>query len=155
MHRQSFHSTKPVSQFDLVQDDNENNNKQSELISEESIKIKVANKHYQYLEHLLINYDTFKSSKKKSLIDEKFVQTDVQKLGDRFLKSNFEIRSLKDYFSQDTWHAVLNVVSLKVKLSTCLCCNELCLKECVMCSQCYQWFVSLLYYICKYLYLID
>ena len=63
MHRQSFHSTKPVSQFDLVQDDNENNNKQSELISEESIKIKVANKRYQYLEHLLINYDTFKSSK--------------------------------------------------------------------------------------------
>ncbi len=102
------------------------------------IRIKVDHKHYHYLEQLLTNYKSFKPCKKKVLIDENCVQTDAQNWAPASCKQVFRI--LKDYFTEDAWLAVLNLYSVKVKLSSCLICTEMCLKEYVMCSKCNQWY---------------
>ena len=74
--------------------------------------------------------------------EEDSIETNSEKLSDRFLVAKFDQSALKVYFDNDAWTVVCALVALKIKSCTCVNCNKVCLENCIACDMCNKWFHS-------------
>ena len=57
-----------------------------------------------------------------------------------FFDSKFNLTKLEFYFEENAWDKVKALYKTKVDHSTCIICNNLCIKSSIECTRCKKWY---------------
>ena len=93
-------------------------------------------KHHDYIKELVHDYEKLNED---NLIEEIYITTNVNDLSDEFIRPSFELDILKPYFDSDAWESVKAIYAIKLDLSTCKRCNQICLEHSIGCTGCLKW----------------